>query len=389
MQTGFGAEEIKSLADRDSEGRPDHIAANLNEAVSWIINQVKGISKQAAAGESRRILIVKPSSLGDIIHSLPVLRALRKTCPDAYIGWVVKEVWREVLEDNPLIDHLIILNKGASGIISAVRETRILRFDTVIDLQGLFRSGIITYLSGARTRTGFSNAREFARLFYNNKVTVPAVKMHAVDRYFLTVHNNTPASIHFPLYTNIEDAEWVKLFLQENNLFDKYPLIAINPSARWIKKRWPAASFSALINKLIKELNAGIIIVGSKDDVPIAEEISSMVHERIAIAAGQTSIKTLAALLGKINLLITNDSGPMHIAAAMGTPVVALFGPTDPELTGPYGRGHVVLRKNLECSPCMRKPCSQGKTVCMDTISVEDVAAAVLGKFKGEAHGVN
>ena len=216
--------------------------------------------------------------------------------------------------------------------------------------------------------------------------------MHAVDRYMLTISAlpspqiplNSPL---FPLYINIEDAEWVKQFLLENNLNDKKPLIAINPSARWVKKRWPAASYSALINQLIKELKAGIIIVGSKDDIPIAEEIKSLVNERIYIATGKTSIKRLSALLEKVNLLITNDSGPMHIAAALGTPVTALFGPTDPELTGPYGRGHVVLRKNLDCSPCLRRPCTKGKPVCMEMITVEEAAKAVLNRIKGETHG--
>mgnify|MGYP000081805663 CR=1 FL=1 len=414
--TGYGAEEMKSLTNQDSEERPDHIAANLNEAVSWILEEVLSNEQPAMSkkkekenqknpeshSEVRRILIVKPSSLGDIIHSLPVLWALRKTYPDAYIGWVVKEVWQDVLADNPLIDHLIILRKGASGIISAIRESRSLRFDTVIDLQGLFRSGFITFFSGAAERLGFSNARELAPIFYNNKVMVPPGTLHAIDRYMITVNalssNQIPhdvpslkgekGKLEFPLYISIEDAEWVKQFLLENNLFDKQTLIAINPSARWIKKRWPAVSYSALINQLIKELKAGIIIVGSKDDVPIANEISSLVHEKIGIATGKTSIKSLAALLTRVNLLITNDSGPMHIAAALGTQVVALFGPTDPELTGPYGRGHVVIRKNLDCSPCMRKPCIEGKIVCMDTITVEEVVMAVLGRLKGVTHGV-
>src|SRR4030065_1675338 len=257
---------MKGLTNQDSEERPDHIAANLNEAVDWIIEQVAGgrktechtelvsgspgqeILKQVQNDREKRILIVKPSSLGDIIHSLPVLWALRKTYPDAYIGWVVKEFWQDVLTDNPLIDHLIILRKGVSGIISAIRETRSLRFDTVIDLQGLIRSGIITYLSGAKTRTGFSNAREFAHFCYNRKVEVPSVRMHAVDRYMTTVSAITCPQIplnpplikgesrklEFPLFFNIEDAEWVKQFLLENNLSDMKPLIAINPSARWI-----------------------------------------------------------------------------------------------------------------------------------------------------------
>ncbi len=425
VMTGYGTEEMKLLTDQDPDDRPDHIASNLNEAVSWIINEAAGSSMHAAEKgikeyqaelasgthgqeilnqvqdhKEKRILIVKPSSLGDIIHSLPVLWSLRKAYPDAYIGWVVKEVWQDVLADNPLIDHLIILKKGAGGIISAVREARRTGFDTAIDLQGLFRSGIITSLSGAGERIGFSNAREFAHFFYNKTVEPPSDRMHAVDRYMLTLDTirndqitlNPPFSrggvrLRFPLYVSIDDAGWVKQFLLENDLSGMKPLIAINPSARWAKKRWPAASYSALINQLIKELKAGIIIVGGKDDAPIAEEIASNVHERICIAAGKTSIRRLAALLEKVNLLITNDSGPMHIAAALGTPVVALFGPTDPSLTGPYGRGHIVIRKHLECSPCLRRPCTKGKAVCMEAITVEDVAMAVSGRLKGETNG--
>ena len=402
--TGYGAEEIKSKGEGFSSDKPDHVAANLNEAVEWIIEEVQSNEQRAMSdkhdkntlpfkgrdrpvlrevegvgmgfsGEVRRILIVKPSSLGDIIHSLPVLWALRKTYPDAYIGWVVKDVWQDLLADNPLIDHLIILKKGLGGIISAIRETRSLKFDTAIDLQGLFRSGIITFFSGAKTRTGFSNARELAPIFYNNKVIVPQGHMHAVDRYMMTVSN--PPLLNFPLYIAIEDAEWAKEFLMENNLYNKRPLIAINPSARWVKKRWPAASFSALINQLINELKAGIIIVGSKEDIPIAEEINSHVNERIAIATGKTSLKRLPALLANVNLLVTNDSGPMHIAAAIGTPVVALFGPTDHRLTGPYGSGHVVISKDMDCKPCLRRPCKHGKPLCMEMIAVEDVANAV------------
>ena len=385
--TGYGAEEIKSLTNNSAnnspnnlEDRPDYVAANLYEAVEWIIKEVlsnekRAMRKKEEEQNQRRILIVKPSSLGDIIHSLPVLWALRKTYPDAYIGWVVKDVWQDLLADNPLIDHLIILKKGLGGIISAIRETRSLKFDTAIDLQGLFRSGIITFFSGAKTRTGFSNARELAPIFYNNKVIVPQGHIHAVDRYMMTVSN--PPLLNFPLYIAIEDAEWAKEFLMENNLYNKRPLIAINPSARWVKKRWPAASFSALINQLINELKAGIIIVGSKEDIPIAEEINSHVNERIAIATGKTSLKRLPALLANVNLLVTNDSGPMHIAAAIGTPVVALFGPTDHRLTGPYGSGHVVISKDMDCKPCLRRPCKHGKPLCMEMIAVEDVANAV------------
>lgn len=378
--TGYGAEELISKGGIDDS--PDHVAANLYEAVNWILGQV------AAPTSNRRILIVKPSSLGDIVHCLPTLWELRRLYPDAYIGWLVKEAWKDILAGNPLLDKVIALKKGMNGFMSAIREIREAKFDMVIDLQGLFRSGIMTFLSGARERIGFSNAREFAHLYYTRKVVLPHGYIHAVDRYLLTLNppsppftKGGPGGLHFPLYTEIEDSEWAIDFLRKNGVYNTRPLIAVNPSARWVKKRWPASSYAALINQLIKDLKAGIIILGSKEDIPVTEDISSRVYERVAMAAGVTSLKALTALLGRIDLLITNDSGPMHIAAALGRPVVALFGPTDPGLTGPYGEGHTVIRKGLDCSPCHRRPCVHGRPLCMEAITVEEVADAVGKKL--------
>jgi len=396
--TGYGAEELRNNPSlpqipvgTEFNSVPDHVAANLSEAVEWVLGQVKKQSRDAdvAAGFSlrsktaprRRILIVKPSSLGDIIHSLPVLWELRRLYPGAHIGWVVKEAWRDIIADNPLLDEVIVLKKGVGGFLSAVKNIRKAGYDTVIDLQGLFRSGLMTLLSGASEKTGFSNARELAHLFYNHKVAVPPGTVHAVERYLeilKPIQNDRP---HFPLYTDIDDAEWVKDFLRTNNLSHARPLIAVNPSARWEKKRWPITSYAALINQLIRELKAGIIILGSKEDIPLAEKISFLASGRPVVSAGKTSLKTLPALLERVDLLVTNDSGPMHIAAALGTPVVALFGPTNPGLTGPYGDGHIVIRKEMECSPCLRGPCIHGRPICMEAITEEEVMEAVKAKL--------
>jgi len=392
--TGYGAEELRNNppmpqipVGTEFNSVPDHVAANLSEAVEWVLGQVKkqsqdvdvatGFSLRSKTAPRRRILIVKPSSLGDIIHSLPVLWELRRLYPGAHIGWVVKEAWRDIIADNPLLDEVIVLKKGVGGFLSAVKNIRKAGYDTVIDLQGLFRSGLMTLLSGASEKTGFSNARELAHLFYNHTVAVPPGTVHAVERYLeilKPIQNDRP---HFPLYTDIDDAEWVKDFLRTNNLSHARPLIAVNPSARWEKKRWPITSYAALINQLIRELKAGIIILGSKEDIPLAEKISFLASGKPLVAAGKTSLKTLSALLERVDLLVTNDSGPMHIAAALGTPVVALFGPTNPGLTGPYGDGHIVIRKEMECSPCLRGPCIHGRPICMEAITEEEVMEAV------------
>ncbi|MDD5435412.1 MAG: lipopolysaccharide heptosyltransferase II, partial [Nitrospira sp.] len=372
--TGYGSEAIRTISDDSPDDKPDHVAANLDEAVTWILEEVR--RKKQEVRNKNRILIVKPSSLGDIIHSLPVLWALRRSQPDAFIGWVVKDVWKDILTENPLLDEIILLKKGMQGFLSAVNEIRRGRYDTIIDLQGLFRSGILSYLSGGRRRVGFENARESAPLFYNKKISLDNKHIHAVDRYLMTI-NSTHALPRFPLYINMEDSEWARDFLIKNDLKNVSPLIAINPSARWLKKRWPANLYAALIKRLIQELKAGIIILGSKEDIPVAEEITSTADSKVAIAAGNTSLKTLTALLERVDILITNDSGPMHIAAALGRPVVALFGPTDPVLTGPYGNNHTVIRKDMECSPCFRKACKHGRPLCMESITVDEVIKAV------------
>lgn len=389
--TGYGSEQIRTIS-ADSEDRPDHVASNLYNAVEWILDEVRSKKQEVRSKKTEdrsRILIIKPSSLGDIVHSLPVLWALRTSHPDAHIGWVVKEVWKDILTGNPLLDEIIILKKGIQGFFSAVREIRRFRFDTILDLQGLFRSGFLSYLSGGSERIGFENARELSHLFYNNKISVHNSHIHAVDRYLLTVNSTHPLP-RFPLFINMEDAEWAQDFLIKNNLKDVSPLIAINPSARWLKKRWPVSLYAELINRLIQELNAGIIILGSREDIPIAEEIIARVRSsRAVIAAGNTTLKTLTALLDRTDLLITNDSGPMHIAAALGRPVVALFGATDPKLTGPYGDNHTVIRKEMDCSPCFRKPCRHGRPLCMEAITVDDVMREIRSRITDTIHENN
>lgn len=388
--TGYGAEEIRSRKER-----PDFVAKNLTEAVRWIL---KDIEKEEIGKNRKRILIVKPSSLGDIVHALPVLYRLRQEYPHAHIAWLVKEEWKDILATNPLLDELIILRKGIRGFMDSLQEVRKGHFDMVIDLQGLFRSGVITFLSGSSVRIGFSNARELAHIFYNRKTVPPEEPIHAVDRYMLTlkeiIHGSpgfsggpypgmaaTDPTPVFPLYPEIEDFEWVNKFLKKHNLADKKPLIAINPFARWEKKRWPLRLFLTLIKSLIYELKAGIILLGSLQDINTAEEMVRPLKKDIAIAAGKTTLRNLVALLDQSDLLVTNDSGPMHIASALGTPVVALFGPTSPALTGPYGKIHRVIKKDLECSPCFRKSCVHKRPLCMEAITIEEVMQVVRDKL--------
>ena len=323
----------------------------------------------------KSILLIKPSSLGDIVHGLSVLKPFREKWPDAKISWLVKDIYAEILLGNPYIDELILLKKSSltTSILAFRRRLLQGRFDLAVDLQGLFRSGLISYLSGAPIRAGFRNARELAPLFYTHKIDTP-ISLHAVDRNlqiaaFLGCESR---EIQFSLNITQKALSEVSDFLYKNHLNTKKTLIVLAPGGRWEKKRWPAELFSQLGILLKQELQAGIILIGNTLEENLIDEIEGK-NKNIYTRAVGFPLSQLTALLSKADVMITNDSGPMHIAAAVGTPTVALFGPTDPKKTGPYSKGNVVIQKNVECIPCFRKPCIYNNYVCMESISVEEV----------------
>ncbi len=328
---------------------------------------------------TKRILLIKPSSLGDIIHGLPVLKAIRDKWPDAKISWVIKDIYADIINENPLIDDLILLKKNSltTSILSFRKKLRHGRFDLAVDMQGLFRSGLIAFLSGAPVRVGFSNARELAPLFYTHKVDAP-LHLHAVDRNLKLADSLDCKNqeINFPLNISQEAQQEVSEFLQKNQLDNRQPVITFVPGARWEKKRWPSKSFSRLGDFLNKELRAGIIVTGSRQEEGLIHKIRGDIKNSSSEAAGFTLSK-LTELLKRSDVVVTNDSGPMHIAAAVGTPVVALFGPTCPARTGPYTKKRIIIHKNMECIPCFRKPCSQNSFECMESITVEEVFEGV------------
>ncbi len=334
--------------------------------------------------QPERILLIKPSSLGDIIHGLPVLKVVHDKWPDAKISWVVKDIYAEILEGNQYIDELILLKKESltSGILSFRKKLRQWHFDLAVDLQGLFRSGLIAYLSGAGVRIGFRNAREMAPLFYTQKVDVP-IDLHAVDRNLKLVASLgcETDDVKFPLKIHDKAVGRNSDFLEENSLKGKSPLITFVPGGRWQKKRWPAYSFSRLGDLLSQELGAGVILTGSIQEGKLIDNIHGKMKASPVKATG-FSLPELVMLISKSDVVVTNDSGPMHIAAALGTPVVALFGPTDPGRTGPYTEKCLIIRTEMECIPCFRKPCVHSSFECMESITVEEVFEGVKGILK-------
>ena len=321
----------------------------------------------------KNILIVKPSSLGDVVHTLPLLKDLRMGFPDAHIAWLIKRQYAGILEGNPYLNEIIPWEWDGFELIKKLRESR---FDLVIDVQGLFRSGFAAFLSGAHERIGFKNARELSPLFYTKRVSVPAMDIHAVDRYrlitdYLGIKQYPP---DFTIIIDEQEKVCVERLLFESGVKDGDILVMVNPSGRWQSKRWGTEKFASLCDVLSSEYGVKTVIIGGPEDIRTSCEVKTLMRTAPIITAGKTTIKGLAALLSKAKVLVTNDSGPMHIAAALNVPVVAIFGPTDPGRTGPYGKGHIVVRKEIPCSPCFKKYCRD--LLCMESVSVEEVKSA-------------
>lgn len=325
-----------------------------------------------------KILIIKPSSLGDVIHALPFLKAIKNTFPQAHVEWVVSKGCEGVLAGNPLIDELIVFDKDSwkypKDFSKTFREIKKLKralsakyFDMVIDLQGLLRTGLMAFLTHSPLKIGFEHAREGSRFFYNKKVSV-SKDIHAVDRYLEVARaiGATTATKEFPLYIDESARDNIKKLLGDVGEY-----VVLVPSARWETKRWPAEYFGLLVSKV----SHPCIVTGSDADIKTAQEVMRVSKGKAIDLCDKTNMKELITLIAGSRAMVSNDSGPMHVGAALGIPLIALFGPTDPERTGPYGwkenMNFRVLRAGLSCSPCFKKKCKD--PLCMSKISVEMV----------------
>ena len=321
----------------------------------------------------RHILLIKPSSLGDIVHAMPTCAAIRRRYPKARLTWLVKREWAGLVERIDGVDRVWPVESTLTGWLSQVFPLRAERFDLAVDLQGLFRSAAIGWLSGSPLLVGFANGREGSPWFYSKRVPVPRMEMHAVDRYLLVakaVGAEEPAKPEFNFRIPQTDHDEVDRLLSRSGLTPGTSWVAMNVSARWPTKRWPAASFAEVADRLQQDGFGAVVMIGGPDDRADVAAVNGMMKTRVVDLAGATSAGLLPALLSRASLLITNDSGPMHIAAAAGTPVVALFGPTSAARTGPYGVGHSILTGHVPCSPCFSRTCHNTSSLGMLTNGV-------------------
>lgn len=337
------------------------------------------------------ILLIKLSAIGDVVHALPLLEVLRKNFPKARIDWLVEEEASSIIEGHRDLNSLIISRRKSwqrrffrsGGQLSTFKEVgrfleelRSMEYDLVIDLQGLFKSGILTGLARGRRKIGFTGGREGSVFFLTERPYAVDYNDHALERYlktaqFLGCHVESWKG-DIPLGPS--DRQNVDRMIQEQGI-QTHRLVVINPVARWRTKLWDHEKFSRLADRLMKELSCDVVFTGSREDGRIIHDIIARMKGKAMDLTGRTTLKELAYLFSRCRLMISTDTGPMHMAAAMGCPVIALFGPTAPERTGPYGTGHRVIQESLSCTPCFKRRC--GDMTCMKEITVEKVFDAV------------
>lgn len=340
----------------------------------------------------KRILIIQTAFLGDVVLTIPLIMATKKAFPDAYLSVMVIPSVKEVLENNPDIDEIIVYDKKGKdrswlAFRSLVLKIKARHFNVALLPHRSFKSVLLCFLARIPVRIGFASAA--GRMLYTDKVPYrQSQKTHEIERNLDLLK---PLGVKDRKSTIFIDPG-KEAINQALELCSEYEIkagdlvIGINPGSVWPTKRYGTEKYAALADRLAQELNATIVIIGGPADVPVADKMAHEMHETAINLAGRTSLSQLTALMKRMNLLVTNDSGAMHIAVALGVPVVAIFGPTTQSLGFyPYSAKDIVVEKDLPCRPCGKHGgmrCPKKNFACMKLISVSDVYDAVKRRLE-------
>lgn len=329
----------------------------------------------------KRILIVEVNWVGDVLFTTPFIRALREAYPESHISCLIHPRCREVLASNPRVNDLVTYDeegahRGIIGKAILARELARRRYDTAFILHRSFTKALLTLLAGIPERIGYGTKHR--SLVLTRAVDETPADLHKVQ-YFLRLAEAAgirARSSACEFFVTDADRERAGLVLAAQGVTRQDRYVVINPGGNWDPKRWPWENFALLGDRLVDRFGVRIVITGAEKDIGLAGNIKGLMKRPAAVAAGKTGLGELGALLERSELVVANDSGPMHMAVAVGARVIALFGPTSPELTGPSGGSQcAVLFHRGKCAvPCYDTTCA--KNDCMSFITVDEVLAA-------------
>jgi heptosyltransferase-2 len=356
----------------------------------------------------KNLLVRGVNWIGDAVMTLPALRALRKSFPEAKVSLLVKPWVSAIFERDPNVDEIILYNNGHKGIFGKIKLSRILNkkgFSCAILFQNAFDAAFITFLSGIKERAGYNRDGRGFLLTEAVKVPQKETNIHHIY-YYLNLLEQLGLDTKYSdpyLYLSLEERLSARNYLKEM----KRPILGINPGAEYgAAKRWFPERFAEIAGWFIKDTNGSVVIFGSKKEEDIAQRIEYFINQQqskeqstvngqqssvimtndqcpmtndksLLNLAGKTSLRELISLISECDVFVTNDSGPLHISYAVGTPMVSIFGSTDPELTGPppgtIGNSNVVVTLKFSCSPCFERTCRNNDLRCMYAITSDDV----------------
>jgi len=336
--------------------------------------------------ENKRILIIRTDRIGDVLLSTPAIKAVRDYYSDAYIAMMVRPYAREIVEGNPHLDEVIIYDKFGkqkSWLDSAkfAMFLRKKRFDTAIILHPTNRVNIISFFAGIPSRIGYNRKFGFLltqKINHDKQLGEKHESEYNFDILRLLGIETKNKDMFIPL--NKDAGNWAEEILGKNNISFKDLIIAVHPGASCPSKIWPLSRFSELANNLIEKYQAKIVVVSGKKDRELAEKVIESINGKVIDLSGKTSISQLASILKRCKLFISNDSGPVHVSSAVGTPVISIFGRNQPGLSpkrwGPLGEKDRYLHKDVGCIECLAHNCKK-ELICLKSIKVEDVLEAI------------
>jgi len=373
-----------------------------------------GIKNAEASGlqsaEFSRILLIKPSALGDVVHTIPLLVKLRSRYPRARIDWLITPENAEIVRCHPALSNVVLFARrdfakrgrrwhAVVAFLELLQQIRRAKYDLVVDMHGQVRSAFFSLISGARVRIGFDRpikrsltvsaehdlknvpshgwrgAREGSWVAYTHRIPIPTLDVHAIDRYLwvaplLGLDDDTP---DLTIYLSSETIRNVERLLEEHGVPASKPLVVLVPGTIWETKHWTIEGFAGVARQFIRE-GFAVALAGTKRDQQRCQQIAAAAPGACNLS-GKTTPAELAALIRRAEVAVTNDSGSMHVAASLGRPMVSVFGPTNPVHIGPYERPESVVRVDLPCSPCNYRRLSQCPFdhACMKQVTSEMV----------------